>query len=148
MLAGIGPILGEGTAGFFIGPDGSESEWGYAEGRSYLSGSTIIRVSTPYPPLPAETKVAVLLDEEVTSSGEAIAIAFIGRPNTRSFGTPTCGLSTSNQTFNLSDGSSLFLTTAYMADRFREIYGASVEPDVLVEGVTATLEQAIAFLQE
>lgn len=37
MIAGIGPILGDGTAGYFIEPDGTEISWGYSNGRS-LSG--------------------------------------------------------------------------------------------------------------
>lgn len=58
-------------------------------------------------------RVAVL----TAISGEAVAIAFRGRADTRSFGTPTCGLSTSNHTDRLSDGGNLYLTASVMADR-------------------------------
>mgnify|MGYP006270923759 CR=1 FL=1 len=148
MLAGVGPLLGEGTAGYFIEPDSTESEWGYASGNAYLDGNIIIRTSDPYTPLRSDYKVAVLLDEVVASSGEAIAIAFIGRPNTRSFGTPTCGQSTSNQGFNLRDGSTLFLTTAYMADRNRNVFGVPVPPDVPTSSPEETWQQALGYLQE
>lgn len=148
MLAGIGPLLGEGTAGYFIEPDSTESEWGYANGNSYLDGTIIVRASNPYTPLRADYKVAVLLDEVVASSGEAMAIAFIGRPNTRSFGMPTCGQSTSNRGFNLSDGSTLFLTTAYMADRNRNRFGIPVPPDVATGSPEATWQAALDYLQQ
>jgi carboxyl-terminal processing protease len=49
-------------------------------------------VKAPYKLVVPSPRVAVLTDTGVASSGEAIA--FRGRPNTRSFGTPTCGLST------------------------------------------------------
>ncbi len=29
MLAGVGPILGEGVAGSFVDPDGVKQTWGY-----------------------------------------------------------------------------------------------------------------------
>jgi C-terminal processing protease CtpA/Prc len=74
-------------------------------------------------------KVAVLINQAVASSGEALAISFIGRPNSRTFGTSTCGLSTSNQSFNLRDGYTLFLTTAFLADRNENIFGRAVIPE-------------------
>jgi serine/threonine protein phosphatase PrpC len=45
----------------------------------------------------------------VASSGEAVVISFRGRPNARSFGTPTYGASTAHQGFTLSDGGTLVL---------------------------------------
>lgn len=45
--------------------------------------------------------VAVLTGSRTASSGEVVAIAFRGRPRTRSFGEPTVELSTANRTFLL-----------------------------------------------
>jgi C-terminal processing protease CtpA/Prc len=61
-----------------------------------------------------------------------MAVAFRGRPRTLSFGEPTAGLSSANQTFPLSDGAQLFLTTALLADRTGRAYGGSLVPDVPV----------------
>ena len=130
MLAGVGPILGEGTVGYFIGPDNSDLSWSYNNGASVLGQNAIVRVPPVYELINPDPKVAVLLDNGVRSSGEAIAIAFIGRENTRSFGMATCGLSTANRGFPLSDGSVLLLTTDYMADRDRNLYGFPIEPEV------------------
>lgn len=148
MLAGVGPLLGDGIAGYFIEPDSTSAEWGYENGHAYLDGTVIVSAKSPYQTRQPDYKVAVLLDEEVASSGEAIAIAFIGCANTRSFGTPTCGQSTSNRGFNLSDGSTLFLTTAYMADRNRNLFGIPVEPDVPTNSAEETWQRALEFLQE
>ena len=130
MLAGVGPILGEGVAGYFIGPDNSEQFWSYTNGASILSNSNIVIVPQAYSLINPDPKVAVLLDNGVASSGEAIAVAFVGRENTRSFGMATCGLSTAITGFNLSDGSGLGLTTDFFADRDRNLYGVPIEPDV------------------
>ena len=129
MLAGIGPILGEGTAGFFIDPDNSKQTWSYVNGASILDQTAITTVSNPYELINPNPKVAVLLNNAVASSGEAIAIAFIGRDNTQSFGSATCGVSTANARFSLLDGSNLLLTVSYMADRNSNAYGASIIPD-------------------
>ena len=77
-----------------------------------------------------QPRVAVLLDNGVASSGEVIAISFIGRANTKSFGSATCGSTTSNEPYTLSDNSTLYLTTAYLADRNKKIFGIPVQPDV------------------
>lgn len=134
MLAGIGPILGEGLAGHFIDPNGGEEPWSYSNGIARLNQTNIVRVSDPYELINPGSKVAVLLDQAVISSGEAIAIAFIGRANTRRFGTASCGLSTANTPFSLPDGSSLFLTTAFMADREKNLFGGPVTPDITASG--------------
>lgn len=129
-LAGIGPILGVGTAGFFIDADGRQSTWGYSNGASLYNATPFVEVPNPYELINPKPKVAVLLDNGVASSGEAIAISFIGRENTKSFGTPTCGLSTANRAFDLNHNTTLILTTDYMADRYKNKYGLHIDPDV------------------
>ncbi|MEL6969429.1 MAG: S41 family peptidase [Bacteroidota bacterium] len=135
MIAGIGPILGEGTAGYFIDPDNNEASWGFANGASINNELyTVTHIPNSYTLLNPEPKVAVLLNNAIASSGEVIAISFIGRDNTRSFGDPTCGLSTSNSTYPISDGAFLYLTSAYLADRNKNTYGEAITPDVQIEG--------------
>ena len=132
MLAGIGPILGEGTVGYFVTARGSTSSWRYINGASLIGGTQLTKVEDEYELISPYPRVAVLLNEKVVSSGEAIAISFIGRPDTRSFGTATCGLSTANSGFNLSDQSTLYLAVANMADRNLNEFGNQIIPDVEV----------------
>jgi hypothetical protein len=143
MLAGLGPILGEGTAGGFVSPSGLVP-WGYKNGGAWSGSSTQVRVGQPVtlspPPL-----VAILTDSATISSGEAITIAFRGRPRTRSFGQATKGLSTGNQGYPLPDGSLLFLTTVIDADRTGRSYGGPVVPDEVTE-LEMTEERARAWL--
>lgn len=129
MLAGIGPILGEGTAGYFIDPDGNASSWGFVNGGAVSEGFVVTQLPNPYALIAPQPKVAVLLDAGVASSGEVIAISFIGRNNTKSFGASTCGTTTGNRGFTLSDNSTLYLSTVYLADRNKNLFGIPVEPD-------------------
>ncbi len=152
-LAGIGPLLGEGTAGFFADATHS-SRWGYGGGDAWIDEGepvthlTTAHVDAPYHLATIDARVAVLTDAGVVSSGEAIAIAFRGRPNTRSFGMPTCGLSTAVDPIPLRTGGQLGVVTAVMADRTKHEYGGPVVPDEVIADSAAVVPRAIAWLRE
>ncbi len=147
MIAGVGPVLGEGTVGFFFDPDDQKSTWEYRNGGSLLDGNPLVTVPGSYTLRRPNPKVAVLTNHRIASSGEATVIAFRGRPDTRSFGAATCGLSTSNRGFPLSDGAMLILTTATMADRTGTKYGVPVPPDEAIADPVQTVERAIEWLR-
>lgn len=147
MLAGVGPILGSGPLGYFVYESGAQIPWDYRDGAAFSGATAAVRLTSPYPirqPLP---RIAVLTNTGVASSGEAILISFRERANTRTFGTATCGLSTSNQTYTLRDGAQLFLTTSTMADRTGRLYGNVVHPDELITDQQQAIDRAIAWLQ-
>jgi C-terminal processing protease CtpA/Prc len=146
MLTGIGPILGEGIAGYFIGPDGEESSWSYSEGTSFSNGISRVQAQNPYTLFNENPKVAVLLDKATASSGEAIAISFINRDKTASFGSPTCGISTGNGGYSLSDNSTLILTQVVLADRQNNTFGSSIQPDFEVSN-EEVIARAVEYLQ-
>lgn len=148
MLAGVGPILGEGLVGYFVDADSTYSAWSYEQGKAITSKSaTIYSVSTPYILRKANPKVAVLTDQVTASAAEVIAVAFKGRANTRSFGNPTCGLSTANISGRLSDGAVLSLAVSKMADRTRTVYGQTVLPDEQALSQTA-VDKAVEWLRQ
>ena len=135
MLAGLGSLAGDGPLGFFIDADGKKETWFYAsDGSGVLThdGKQQILCWTP-PPRKVHFRtpqiVAVLIDRGTASSGEAIAIAFEGRPLSRSFGRHTHGQSTSNQGFALPDGANIVLTTGIEADRTGHVYPDGITPD-------------------
>jgi carboxyl-terminal processing protease len=136
MLAGIGPLLGEGPAGASVGSDGEKTTWSYSAGRA-LEGD-IVQISlgdrAPYLMRGSWPAVAILTGRQTISSGEAILVAFRGRPNTRSFGQETGGLSTGNDRFDLEDGASIFLTVSKFSDRTGKVYGGIISPDVYIAG--------------
>lgn len=138
MVAGVGPILGEDTVGFFVDPDSLVQTWIYGDGAATLDGATIAGASAPYTLESPYPHVAVLTDSLTASSGEAVAVAFTGRTDTRSFGAPTWGVSTANAAFPLADGAVIFLTVTTMADRSGMIYGGELVPDEPISGGAKT----------
>jgi len=146
MIAGIGPILGEGVVGHFLDADSTFTPYSYRDGASASGDTPLHQVSSVYRLKRPNPRVAVLTDGWVASSGEAVAIAFRERPDTRSFGTATCGLSTGNTTYWLSDTSRLVITAATMADRKRLAYGDVIPPDEVVANPDDTVSRAIEWL--
>jgi C-terminal processing protease CtpA/Prc len=147
MLAGIGPILGDGDVGAFVDSYGHKAVWSYRSGQAMLDGHTNTQVSgQPYKLKTSFPPVAVLTGVNTASSGEAIVIAFRGRPNTHSFGLYTAGLTTGNDPIPLSDGAMINLTTSVSADRTGQTYGDRIYPDELVDDVrkfTFLMDEAI-----
>jgi hypothetical protein len=151
MLAGIGPVVGEGKLGEFVHPGDARLEWGYRDGKAYLgpmvqaAGPRSLRLKEPDP------FVAVLTGPMTASSGEAVAVAFRGRPRTRSFGAGTAGMSSSTFPYPLRDGATIYLTVSEDADRGGFVYGGTIEPDEPVaeeEGRDAPLAAAVAWLKK
>ena len=136
MLAGIGPLLGEGDhLGEFFTLD-SHSTWKYRNG---VAAEIEDGKENPYPAvagapykLAGTPKVAILIDRRTGSSGEAIAIAFRGRPETRFYGDHTQGASPANDVIKLSDGASMWLTIGVDADRTGKQYMEGLDPDEVI----------------
>jgi C-terminal processing protease CtpA/Prc len=130
MLAGIGPLLGDGDAGAAMHPDGSRKPFWYRDGRAGLGEYVQLRVAgQPYRTRLPQPPVAVLSGRATASSGEVILGAFLARPNAASFGSATRGLSTGNRTFPLSDGAALVLTVAATSDRNGRVLSGPIAPD-------------------
>lgn len=148
MLAGIGPVLGDGLAGMFVDPGGATTRWYYGNGVAAVvsqggTSSVGARVSvTPYQLKRPDPPVAVLTGAGTASSGEAIVTAFRGRPATRSFGRGTYGVSTANRGFPLSDGAVIQLTVSRFADRTGRLYGESIAPDEMITASSITRDPA------
>ncbi|MEM1081387.1 MAG: S41 family peptidase [Pseudomonadota bacterium] len=135
MLAAVGMIAGPGEVGGFIGSDGVlRTRWQYRDGQALVQtedGPLIRSEATidPFQPRNPGLPTAVLISETTASSGEALAIAFIGRPNTRLFGESTARLATANGAFSLPDQARLVFPVAYMADRTGTVHYPDVQPD-------------------
>jgi len=119
MLSGLSPLLGNATPGYFRDREGRQTAW------------TIRSAGVPVPDLSA-VPVVVVTGQKTASSGEAVAVAFRGRPKARSVGQPTFGVSTSNGMYPLPGGARLKLTDARFVDRTGQAYGDIVMPDHMV----------------
>jgi hypothetical protein len=142
MVAGLGPLLGEGELAASVYPDGRRVGIWYRDGQAGFGEYVQLRVPTPYR-AEAERPVAVLTGQGTASSAEVLAVAYRGRPATRSFGTPTRGVSAGNRTFALADGASLLLTVAATSDRNGQVFAGPVPPDEPVDSAGVASDDAV-----
>ncbi|MFJ9776117.1 S41 family peptidase [Kitasatospora sp. NPDC101157] len=128
MLAVVGPVLGDGPAGGLVDADGNRSTWSIQHGNAYADGEPVGWTDSE-PITRSAAPVAVLTGHRTGSSGEAVAVAFRGRADTRFFGEPTYGVPTGNMVYHLSDGAVMVLTSADDVDRAGRTYDAPIPPD-------------------
>lgn len=93
-----------------------------------------------------DCRVAILTDSLTASSGEATLICFRGLNYTRTFGSPTAGYASANDTYTLLDGYRMVLTVGCDIARTGEVFCSDpIVPDVLT---SSPLEDALAWLSE
>ncbi len=135
MIAGLGPFFSSEKLGSLVDVNKKAEAWCYKGGRYYSDENPGWKVTNPVA-LATKLPIAVLTSNTIGSSGEIVVISFIGNAKTRSFGQPTMGLTTGNRSFDLPDGSQIYLASTIMADRTDKEYRGSVKPDVLIEKMT------------
>ncbi len=138
MLLGLAPLLEDAQAdashlGAFDHADGRQP-WAYRDGGVTMAGNPVLGFGQPgyrlrHPGAP----VALLVGARTASSGEAVLLAFRGRPQTHSFGQATAGFSSANRTAPLRDGGTLLLTESVMVDRNGAGDGGRLVPDTAVD---------------
>lgn len=129
MLMGLSPLLGDGIYGYFQDNKENRMPWRHRSGEISIGTNPIISLDIPYIIKNTDKKIAVIIGKKTASSGEATLVAFLGMDNARSFGSETAGLSTGNQSFDLKDGSKLYMTTTLFVDRNKNAYGKKIKPD-------------------
>lgn len=135
MLNGLTPLLGTPPFGSFVSPAGKKDRWVIDRGLVTVEGDDLRDLgltSGGFRPRQFAAPVAILLGPNTASSGEAVAIAFAGRPSTRSFGRQSAGYTTANLTTDLSDGAILGVASSWEADRLGREYRHSITPDETV----------------
>ncbi len=141
MLNGLDPLLGAAPFGQFVTARREVTYWGRIGGE-IVPNPAVGREPPAWRLRGGALPVAVLIDERTVSSGEMTAIAFAGRPMSRSFGAPSGGYTTGNRPIRLSDGAMLVLTGVYVRDRIGRDYSGRMTPD---EAVEPALAQAAAI---
>jgi C-terminal processing protease CtpA/Prc len=132
MLAGIGPLLGEGVCGYFVSAD-SKVTISYRDGAAFQGNQLRCRVSKqPYQTRHSKKTIIILTGPRTSSSGEIVTIAFKGKEDTYFYGQPTAGYTTANASYPLSDKSLLVLTVCLEADRNGNVYDGRIYPDQFV----------------
>ena len=136
MVLGLSGLLGPSEQGIYRAADGSQTAFAHvAEGKATVITGEHTGVVMATSPAWREVQglsrapVALITDDSTASSGEGIVIAFIGRPQTRSFGARTYGVASANDGYTLSDGIHMVITTSVMVDANNQIHPHGIEPD-------------------
>lgn len=135
MIAGLGPLLGDGVCGFFVS-DREKIPIVYNKGAAFQGKHLRCSVSTTNYTVRENKPIVVLTGQRTVSSGEIVVIAFRGKENVRFLGEPTAGYTTANATYTLSDNSMLVLSVCQEADRTGRIWSGRILPDELVSNNT------------
>lgn len=137
MIAGVNALL----------PDGIIIKFRNKFGRETLLTSEFVarnQVVARKPPI--SPWIAILTDESTASSGEALLICFRGMVNVKTFGSPTAGYASGNQTFHMKDGSCLVVTASCDVARTGEVF---CDDPIIPDTITATpMEDALTWLRE
>jgi len=135
MLAGVSNVLGNGDVSI------TTDNKGKITGRTTIENNNIIMDGITRTSLTrncddlSKLPVAVLIGPVTGSSGEAMAISFIGRDRTILIGEDTGGYTTANNGFLLAgDDYGMVLAVGYMTDRFGKAYHDNVKPAIEVNG--------------
>jgi len=129
MIAGLGPLFSSEKLGSLVDLYGKANSWYYRNGRYWADGEEGWNVTNPAT-VKSKLPIAVLTSSQTGSSGEIVAISFIGNDNTKSFGSSTGGFTTGTMDYKLMDGSRIFLASTIMADRNAKKYEGSISPDI------------------
>ncbi|MFI5505589.1 S41 family peptidase [Corynebacterium kutscheri] len=140
MVAGLSPLLPDGEVLSFVSRQSTSPV--IVEGNSVTGGGTALSTQGGKLDIP----VAVLVDDQTASSGEATMLAFRGLENSRSFGQPTAGYASGNVVIDLYDGATLMITFSKDKARTGEEFSEDpIEPDVRSDSAE---QDAIAWLAD
>ncbi|WP_343635630.1 S41 family peptidase [Fluviicola sp.] len=153
MIAGIGPLIGNGVCEHSFSGNGTVRQLIYNDGwtgTAWIGGdsSLVFMKSNPYQLKYKNKPIAVIYGNNTASSGEVTALALIGLPHTKSFGQETYGVSTRVDNFELSDGSYLNLASGIDADRNKNKYGGKIKPDVETKDTETAIRAAVKWILE
>jgi C-terminal processing protease CtpA/Prc len=151
MLAGLGPLIGNGVHGYFVSAQ-EKVAFSYADGSAMQGKHVRCTATDPYKTSDRKKQIVLLVSPGTCSAGEIVAIAFKGKKDVYLYGEPTAGLTTANATYKLSDGSLLVLTVGKEADRNGKICEGRIWPDKWIvadtrSGKDLVKASAVMFLQ-
>lgn len=148
MIAGIGPLLGNGICGYSKSAHGRNRTRMYDEGRAGWTPELELMTSHPYHLKNPHQPIAVIYGNITGSAGEVVAIAFRGKENTVSFGQKTSGTTTRVDNLELSDGARLNLACGLDVDRNGVVFGGKVTPDNVIEDHGEALAEATRWIRK
>lgn len=130
MMAGIAPLIGNGVVGGLVNLNNEKLfDWEIKSSNFIYDGYQAVTLPDN-PKFKKEPKIAVLTSRWTVSSGEIVATALKGRPNTRFFGEPTGGYTTNDGWDIINDEIILVISTGIYCDRNGTAYEVNIPVDV------------------
>lgn len=134
MIAGLGPVLGEGIKAYEITADGNVTPFYYIKHDSLSGKKDRILLADSAFVFQKQLPTAVLIGPKTGSAGELLALSFKGNPKTVLIGQPTYGASTGIRGLMMMDSSQLCLAQSLMTDRYKNTSNTrKIEPTLTVE---------------
>ncbi|WP_162846967.1 S41 family peptidase [Mucilaginibacter gracilis] len=135
MLAGLGNLLGDGKIGAFVNQHGQQDGiWSIRNGNIYIDSAQASKITSVKREGNKIVPIAVLISGRTASSGEVVAISFVGRKKAVLIGENSAGYTTANQGFIINKDAGLNLAIGFDADRLGYIYKGNISPNILIEG--------------
>ncbi|MCX6318624.1 MAG: S41 family peptidase [Bacteroidetes bacterium] len=132
MMAGIAPLVGEGLVGSTVnGAHEKQFDWEIKNSNFIYFGYQAVTLPA-LPKFKKEPKIAVLTSRWTVSSGEIVATALKGRPNTRFFGETTGGYTTNDGWDVINNEVILAISTGMYADRNGHVYEVNIPVDTAI----------------
>lgn len=135
MLAGLGPLLGNGIHSHFASPNGPMTKCWHEDGQSgtEFNRERLVHGSVegePYTLQNASNPIGVLIGSRTNSSGEQVAIAF--SPDCKLYGECSAGSTTANACGIPVEGDvrMIAIASCIMADKNGKLFGKKIKPDV------------------
>lgn len=130
MMAGLGPLIGDGQVGRLVTGNGEVLDNWRIENGNFIYNS-LQAVDLPQPlNFKQDQKIAVLTSRWTTSSGELVATTLKNRTNTRFFGEATGGYTTNTGWEYIGNDIILCISTGVFSDREGIVYDKNIPVDV------------------
>lgn len=140
MVTGLSDLVGDGYVFGYVTADGEFQPYAVLREGAALTDPVdpeepIINQVTGWRNVAevSNAPTALLIDGATGSSGEGAVLSLLGRTTTRTFGSRTYGVASSNDRVELSDGTVMYITTMMAADRNGQVYPDGIAPDEAIE---------------
>lgn len=130
MMAGIAPLVGNGIVGSVVNLENEKLfDWEIKNSNFIYGGYQAVALPNNIK-FKKKPRIAVLTSRWTVSSGEIVATALKGRPNTKFFGETTGGYTTNDGWDIINDEIILVISTGSYCDRNAKVYEINIPVDI------------------
>jgi carboxyl-terminal processing protease len=149
MIAGLGPLLGEGILAYEVNRDGKiENEYSYARlNKNGILTKQIELVDSAFV-FDKKLPTVVLVGNNTASAGECLTQCFYENMNTVLIGEPTYGVPTGLRGFFMPDSTQICVTSSIVLNRNKKGNGKPIQPYIYESDNTKILSRAFKWIDE